>query len=660
MDDSADVRQRALQYAGSGRLEAARELLEHLLDEDGDDAQAWFLLAAVNGQLGDLAAVITCSRRAIDLDAECVDAYFNLAQAHMHLRQYRAAREAFEQVLVRQPRHPVALSNLGYLLNMTGEYQAAVDCLEAARRIRPEDAEILNNLGNAYSGLAQVSRAITCYEAAVRLVPGMAMAWNNLAAARRRAGQYLHALDKLDRALELAPDYVDALINKGLLLQLCGQAEQADTWFSRALELAPDMPRAISAYLFNLNYFQNDAERVYAEHVRHAARIAGDASVHEAEAGRVEDDAIRVGFVSPDLREHSVAYFFSALCRGHDRKRMKLFCYADVARRDTMTKRIRETVHAWRDISGLLTREAAGLIRRDRLDVVVDLAGHTEPRVMEILATRVAPVQVTWLGYPNTTGLATMDYRITDDRADPVGVSEPCHSERLLRLQGGFLCYQPPADLPEVSLLPADRAGHITFGSFNSLAKMTPRVIGLWSRILHAVPGSRLLLKNRTFSDEGVRNRVRDMFVAHGIDARRLELVGFVPGNEHFGLYGRMDIALDSFPYNGTTTTCEALWMGVPVVTLAGCMHPGRVGVSLLGKVGLEEWVARDEEEYLAVAIRHAADLTGLQALRSGMRDRLLASGLCDHRAFSAEMEEVLRGLCNGSVTARARRDMRH
>jgi predicted O-linked N-acetylglucosamine transferase (SPINDLY family) len=403
------------------------------------------------------------------------------------------------------------------------------------------------------------------------------------------------------------------------------------------------MTRAISAYLFNLNYFESDATLIYAQHVRHAGMIERAQSIPAFKVERAHDDHLRVGFVSPDFREHSVAHFFLAFCRGHDPERTKLFCYADVERPDTMTGSIREYVHVWHDISGLLVREVVDVIRRDQLDVVVDLAGHTEPRVMEILAARVAPVQLTWLGYPNTTGLPTMDYRITDSLADPPGSSDAGHSERLLRLPGGFLCYQPPAGLPEVATLPADRAGHVTFGSFNSLAKLMPATVELWSGILHAVPGSRLLLKNRTFTDEGVRNRVYERFARQGIGRERLEFVGFVPKQEHFEMYELIDIALDSFPYNGTTTTCEALWMGVPVVTLAGRIHPGRVGLSLIGRAGLGDWIARDEEEYLSIAACHAVDLSVLRELRSGMRERIMGCGLCDERAFAAGMEGALR-----------------
>jgi len=640
--------QLALQYAHNGNMEAARAVLEQLLAENACDAQGWFLLAAVHGQTGDMQAAITCSRRAIELDADCVDAYFNLAQAHMHLREYREARAAYEQLLVRQPRHTVALSNLGYLLNEQGEYRSAIECLEQARQLLPADAAILNHLGNAYSGLVQNGRAIECYAQAVRLAPGMAEAWNNLAVAYRRAGRYQHALDGFDKVLAVAPDHIDALVNKGLVLQLCGQAEQADAWIGKALGLAPDQPWVISAYLYNLNYFHTTPEPVASAHLRLAQRYLEHAPAASVSAGLpAKEECLRIGFVSPDFREHSVAYFFTALCHGHDPARMKLYCYADVARPDAMTESIRESVHDWRDINGLSPQEAERLIRQDRLDIVVDLAGHTESRMMEIFAGRVAPVQVTWLGYPNTTGLATMDYRITDAWADPVGESERYHSEQLVRLSGGFLCYQPPARMPDVAPLPAARTGQVTFGSFNNLAKLTPPLIALWSRLLHQVPGARLLLKNHALADVTVREQLYELFLAHGIGRERLEFAGFVPRNVHPEWYGRVDIALDSFPYNGTTTTCEALWMGVPVISLAGRTHAGRVGVSLLHQAGLADWIAADRDEFIDIAVRKSSDLVALKRLRAGLREQVRASALCDVRAFSAQMERAMRGLIN-------------
>lgn len=355
---------------------------------------------------------------------------------------------------------------------------------------------------------------------------------------------------------------------------------------------------------------------------------------------------IRVGLVSPDLRQHSVASFVEPLLRHHSRASMEIVVYQTNAIADEVTKRLRGLVGAWRVMDRVTDEQLAQEIRKDRLDVLVELSGHTHAHSLGAMAERNAAVQATWLGYPNTTGVRAIDVRLVDLHTDPVGEADGRASEKLLRLEGCFVCYQPPGEAPEVGGPPSERHGYVTFGSFNSAQKLNPRVIALWARVLGAAPGSRLLLKAVNFADDGLKREVGAWFERGGIGPERLELRGPVKERAgHLAAYRDVDVALDTLPYAGTTTTCEALWMGVPVVTLAGEMHAGRVGVSLLHAVGLEELVARDEAGYVEIAARLAADASRRAATRAGLRARMAASVLCDGAGFAGRFEAAMRTL---------------
>jgi len=298
----------------------------------------------------------------------------------------------------------------------------------------------------------------------------------------------------------------------------------------------------------------------------------------------------------------------------------------------------------WRDIAGLGDEQAVELIRNDKIDILVDLAGHTARHRLLVFARKPAPVQVTWLGYPNTTGLDAIDYRLTDAISDPVGQTEAWHSEKLVRLPGAFSCYRPPDDAPAVGVLPALKNGYITFGSFNHFAKINPAVLDLWARLLSQLPSSRLLLKARSLADAGTASRVRETFAHHGVSSERLELRSDdLSVAAHLSLYHGVDVALDPFPYNGTTTTCEALWMGVPVVTLAGQTHVARVTASQLTHLGRPEWIAYSENDYIEKCIELAADLPGLAGTRAAQREHMRLSPLCDAPCFTAQLEAAYR-----------------
>jgi protein O-GlcNAc transferase len=328
----------------------------------------------------------------------------------------------------------------------------------------------------------------------------------------------------------------------------------------------------------------------------------------------------------------------------HDRGRVEIFCYSNHYRVDEVTQRLKEKSDHWAAIVSESDALAAERIRHDKIDILVDLSGHTARNRLKLFALKPAPLQVTWLGYPNTTGLRAIDYRVTDRVTDPQGRVDRLHTERLARLNRCFLCYRPPDDAPAVGPIPARTADHVTFGSFNNLTKITSEVVRAWSRILSSVSGSRLFLKARQLADERIREELIAQFSAQGIIADRLRLSPTIVSQaEHLGAYSRVDIGLDTFPYNGTTTTCEALWMGVPVISLAGSCHAGRVGSSLLQAVALDELIAPDEDSYVCRAVALAQDRDGLERFRAGLRERMRRSELCDGPAFAAAMENVYR-----------------
>jgi predicted O-linked N-acetylglucosamine transferase (SPINDLY family) len=411
-----------------------------------------------------------------------------------------------------------------------------------------------------------------------------------------------------------------------------------------ALEASPADTELFSSWLLYSHFSpQVDAEELYARHVGYGALVSG--IVAPSYRGRWRNTPeperrLRVGYVSRNLSRHSVGYFVEPVIEHHDRARYEVYCYYTHALSDDVTGRIARAATVWRHLPDIAHDALAAIVEEDEIDVLVDLAGHTKMNSLPAFACEPAPVQMTWLGYPDTTGLSSIGYRITDGLADPPGASDALATEKLLRLPPPFLCYRPPSDVPLASRHDAEE---IVFGSFNTLVKVNEPLIALWSRVLAAVPRSRLVLKAALLENGDARERLLERFAAHGVAAERIVLHPWsIDLDEHLAAYGGIDVALDTFPYNGTTTTCEALWMGVPVVTLAGEVHMSRVGASLLNAVGLPELIATHPEAYVEIAVALAQDAARRHALRNDMRARLQRSPLLDHAAFVNALESKL------------------
>ncbi|MDI1250401.1 MAG: tetratricopeptide repeat protein, partial [Lacunisphaera sp.] len=510
-------------------------------------------------------------------------------------------------------------------------------------RLAPKHAAAWLNLGVACLENNAVEDAIQAFRRALKLEPGRPEAHNILGHALATAGQSGPAEAAFNAALRLAPGFAPAHDNLGRLCRAGGRLPEAIVHYRAAIARRPD-PYTHSNLLFALNFVSGiPPAEILDEHRRwHEVHAAPLTPPPASPPVRPPGHRLRVGYISPDFAHHAVAYFIEPVLAAHDRTRVEVFCYASVAAPDRFTTRLQALAEHWRDIARLDDEAAAAVVRADDLDLLIDLAGHTARHRLLVLARRPAPVQAIWIGYPNTTGLDAVDYRLTDAQSDPPGRTEAFYSERLVRLPANFSCYRPDEDAPPVNDLPAAAGAGVTFASFNQFAKVTPGVIALWARVLLAVPGSRLLLKSRGLGDPGVAQRVHEAFARAGVAPERIALNGErLSVAAHLGLYHGVDVALDPFPYNGTTTTCEALWMGVPVITLAGDTHVARVGASLLTHAGLADWIAATPDDYVARAVAAAGDLPALAALRRGLREQLRASALCDATAFTRGLEDA-------------------
>lgn len=546
-----------------------------------------------------------------------------------------------------QPDNHQTAFRLGLCYQKKRNFSFAIQAFEKALALCPDYAEAFSALGIVLQCVGNLERAMFCYEQAIALNPNGAESYTNLGTILKSLGRYTEAIVYYEKSLAINDTMPETYSNLGstLLVQSCFQ--ESVIAYRRALLIRPDFPECHSNLLFALNYNPEvSAETLFAEHQDWAKQRIEIVTEDTHCANTLDcEKRLKIGYVSPDLCTHSVAYFLEPLLTHHDHQTIEIVCYAEVDQPDQTTERLKKLANSWHFTCGLSDEQVALQIQQDKVDILVDLAGHTGNNRLGIFARKPAPVQITYLGYPGTTGLSQIDYRLTDAWADQPG-QEAFHSEMLVRLETGFLCYLPQESAPEVAQPPYFEQKVITFGSFNSLQKINERVIVLWSRILHAVPNSRLLLKSPPLEDLGIRERYYTLFEQHEIVRERLIFYGYLQDDKkHLQLYSNIDIALDPFPYNGTTTTCEALWMGVPVITLAGQSHRSRVGVSILSQLNLQEFITTSESEYVKCAVNLAKNTEQLMDFRSGIRFWMAASSLCDGATFTRQLEDTYRQL---------------
>jgi protein O-GlcNAc transferase len=598
-----------LKCCRGGDLAGAEQVFRAIVQADSLNAQAWALLGAATLGQGRAADALPQLHQAVSLD----------------------------------PSHVDALGNLGIALFTLGRLEEAVACFQHALQLRPDFPEGRNNLGNALVHLGRLDEAVTEFQYALRLRPDYVSAHHNLANALLAQGKPDEAAVGFRQVLVLRPNFAAAHNNLGNVLLKLARHDEAVESFRRAIALDPANPQFHSNLLYGLHFHpQCDAPSLWAEHqcwsMQHAEPLKQFIQPHN---NRVDSERrLKIGYVSPHFCDHCLALFLIPLLSNHDHRQVEVFCYADVPRPDALTTRMQGCADHWCSTSGQSDANLAELIRGDQIDILVDLSLHMERHRLLVFARKPAPVQVTWLGYPSTTGLDTIDYRLTDSYLDPPGTNEGFSSEQVYRLPDAFWCYDPLASEPLVNALPAEKAGHFTFGCLNNFCKVNQRVLKLWARVLLATPESRMciLCPGGTSREQTVAE-----FLRNGVAADRVEFVSFSPRGKYLEQYHRIDLALDTFPYNSHTTGLDALWMGVPTITLVGETAVGRAGWCELSNVGLTEFAAQSEDDFVRIATDTAADLPRLAELRSTLRQRLQASPLMDGPRFARNLETAYR-----------------
>jgi len=638
----------ALRLHRAGQLASAAELYREILRRQPNHPDALNLLGLVEQQEGRHDRAADLFGRATVAAPKNPQCLLNRGVSLRALGQHEAAVREFGQALSLDPDFAEAHHQLSNALKSLHRFAEAAASLRRAAALAPGQTVIWLNLGVTLLELSARDEAVACFCRAVSLEPNRPEARNILGCALLEVGLLGEAKEQLLEALRLKSAYPAAHDNLGRIFRAQGLAVEALAEFRAALAAAPQATTH-SNLLYALNFAPGlPPAEVYAEHKRWAQIYASPWPSGSRTQGDEHDPErrLRVGYVSPDFVHHAVSYFIEPVLAAHDRYRFEVVCYSNALVPDAVTARLRSLAEPWRDIARLDDEQAAALIRDDKIDILVDLAGHTARNRLLVFARKPAPVQVTWLGYPNTTGLAAIDYRLTDAVSDPSGQTDAWYSEKLFRLPGPFSCYQPPRESPSVAAPPALKNGYITFGSFNHLSKINSAVLDLWAKLLVRVPASRLLLKARGLADPETAARVRAVFARLGVAADRLELrYDDLSVVAHLELYHSVDVALDPFPYNGTTTTCEALWMGVPVVTLAGQTHASRVTASLLTHLGRPEWIACTEDEYIEICAGLVFILPRLTEARAAQRERMQFGPLCEAARFTAHLETAYRGM---------------
>lgn len=627
-----------------GRLAEAENGYLQVISLDPGYVNAYVNLGVTLEAAGRDADAEACFREALHRDPDDPETFANLGGVLRRLGRAGEAESACRESLRLDPRHAAGWNALGITLLELGRFEEAAAACGKAIELRADYPEAHNNLGTVLQAQGRLTDAERSYRAAIALRPGYPAARSNLGACLARQGRYAEAEALYREALALTPDDARVRNSLGGLLSLLGRPEEALACFRDALRLDPGLLAAHSNLLFALNYRGGNDPALVDDARRFGRAVTSAAQPYAAWTCPPSARPLRVGFVSPDLRNHPVGYFLESLLAQIDSGSVTLFAYPAKTGEDEVTHRLRRRFHAWRPIAGLSDEAAARLIHDDGIHVLIDLAGHTTDNRLSLFGWRPAPVQATWLGYFATTGVAEIDWLLAT-RIEVPESGRDRFTEAIRYLPDTRLCFTAPhADIP-VGELPALRRGWLTFGCFQNLGKLGDSVLAAWARILGRLPLARLRLQCPQLGSDAERERLVRRLRDHGIDATRVSMHGAVAREAYLAAHAEVDLILDSFPYPGGTTTCEALWMGVPTVTLIGMTMIERQGASFLSVAGLPEWIASDVDEYVERAVAAAANLPALAALRSGLRGRVLASPLFDAPRFARAFEDALRGM---------------
>lgn len=629
---------------------AAVPVFEKTLSLRPDFAEALFGMGLALRGCGRLDEAAKSCRRAIVVKADSAEAHYNLGLVLKDQGQLGDATQSYQRALALNPTFASAYNELGLALKEQGKLEEGAESCRQALKLAPNHAATYCNLGLIYQEQGKLEVAIEYYLKAIALDPNFATAHNNLACALQKQGKLDAAVESYRHALTLDPGSIEIHNNLGITLLLLGSHDEAIQLFRKALSLDPECIEARGNLLFVLSYHSGHGVTEYLEEARQYGRtLSARARPYAAwKTGKDDPDVrpLRIGLVSGDLRNHPVGYFLESILPHLESARITLVAYPTRSSEDDLTARIKPRFAAWHSLVGLNDEAAARRIHEDGIHILVDLAGHTADNRLPVFAWKPAPVQATWLGYFASTGVAEIDYLL----ADPYSVPEAHQSrftENIWYLPDTRLCFTPPAATPTLSVAPppASNAGYITFGCFQNLTKLNESVLAAWGRIFHDLPSARLRLQSKQLNSQALRDDILRRLDGVGISASRVAVHGQSTREDYLSAHAEVDIILDTFPYTGGTTTCEALWMGVPTLTLAGDALIERQGASMLSSAGLQDWIASDMDEYVGLALHHAMDIAGLMQLRLGLRQKVLASPLFDAPRFATNLEKALQDM---------------
>lgn len=626
-----------------GNLDEAIAWYQKAIGLKPDFAGAHYNLAGVLREQGRTDDAIASYRRAIEAKPDLMGAHVDLGNVYKQQGQPQKAIACYERAVQIQPNFAETHFNLGNVLREQGRLDEAIGCYQRAVRLKPDFAKAHNNLGLVFQDQARLAEAIVCYRRAISLRSDVGELHLNLGNALKERGQLDEAIDSYQQALRLKPDFASVHNNLGNAFKDRGDLDEAIASYRKALQFKPDFARAHSNLLYTLHFHpQYDARRLYDEHrvwnEQYAKPLASAAKPHVND--RSADRPLRVGYLSPDFRAHPVGRFLVPLLEAHDHNKFEIFGYSSVSNPDAITDRCCAAADIWRPVFGMTDEQIADAARDDQIDVLVDLTMHMGKHHLLAFARKPAPVQVTYLAYPGTTGMDAIDYRLTDPYLDPPDRDDSVYAEQSIRLPRTYWCYRPLTERPPVAPLPATEPGAVTFGCLNNFCKVTRPTLESWCKLLLELPKARLVLHAGAGSH---RQRAWEFLAERGLAPERLLFVDKVPPDDYFRIYEQIDICLDPFPYGGGTTTCDALWMGVPVVSLVGQTAVGRGGLSILSNIGLPSLAAADAEQYIRMASVLANDLDKLAEVRKTLRQRMETSPLMNAADFARDVEAAYR-----------------
>ena len=649
-DDPAGWRKRGNLALDAGNLSDAAHCYQQALDLTPTAAGAWVNLGFVKFEQKLYAEALPLMTQALELDPENVDAWYILGGINRSLEDWQGAEKAYRRAIQIKPDFEMAYLDLCRMLLQHSHLDAAEACLQNALRAHPGHTEFANALGQLLLQQGRTLEAAVCYKRAAQIKPLDRASLNNLGLALHRLGDVYAAVAVFQEAAMLAPENAQVLCNLGGSFQISGDLKAAAESYRAALNVDPGYIDAHQNLLYALSFMADAQPHEYLAAAREfgacvAAKAKQFSEWTESNAG-LDGRPLRIGLVSGDLRNHAVGYFLESVVMHIRPEKLVLVAYSNSNVEDELTLRIRPFFTEWSSVAGLTDTLLAEKIHSDKIDVLIDLAGHTAGNRLAVFAWRPAPVQVSWLGYWASTGVSEVDYILVDEVSVP-GNAKSMFSEKIWYLPDTRFCFTPPVvdGLDAWTPLPANRNGYVTFGSFQVLSKMSSATLSVWSKVLAEVPHSRLRLQNWQLAYPTARENLLQQLEKLGVQRDRVSMHGGSSRKEYLQAYSEVDVILDTFPFPGGTTTLEALWMGVPTVTLTGETLIARQGESILRCAGLGSWVVSSEDDYISQALEHVADLASLAVLRADLRTRVCDSPLFDAASFADAFEQALLGM---------------